>query len=156
MSPRSHVARRPSVGRSVGSVDRVTNAEHAGDRRPGTPPGPPRVNGSPRRHDGSGPGASDDAFWRRPSGDSPSLVPPPAAAPPDEPEYQGPPHGAPAPATWSPPVIVPVTPPRDMPGQDHARIDAEERGARTMSQGIGLVAGAVVVILIFVLCARVI
>jgi hypothetical protein len=59
------------------------------------------------------------------------------------------------PPSWTPPVHVPVTPPREMPAQDDARMDAEERSARTVSQGVGLVGAAIVVILIFVLCARV-
>jgi len=122
----------------------VTNA----DRTPGRVPGHPA---------GQSPAGDADAPWRRPSADTPSLVPPAKPAPPPAPEaYPGPPRAAPPPSNWRPPVVAPTVPPRDMPTQDHDRMDAEERASRTLTQGIGLVAGAIILILFFVLCARIV
>lgn len=94
-----------------------------------------------------------DAYWRRPAdgGASPRRTAPAEPAPP---RYEGPPESVPPPPTWRPPVVVPVTPPREMPEQDTARIDGEERAARTVSYGVGLVAAAVVLVLLVVVCAR--
>jgi hypothetical protein len=98
---------------------------------------------------------TDEAAWRRPTPDTPSLVPPPEPAPAAPEPYDGPPHTAPAPPTWRPSVVTPIQPPRTMPTQDDQRIDAEERAGRTLTQGVGVVAGAILLILIFVLCGRV-
>jgi hypothetical protein len=43
-----------------------------------------------------------------------------------------------------------------MPGQDHAALDESERSARTVTYGVGLVVGAIALILMCLLCARVI
>ncbi|BCJ36817.1 hypothetical protein Athai_43200 [Actinocatenispora thailandica] len=96
---------------------------------------------------------ADDAYWRRPpDGAAAPRRDPVAAAP--EPGYEPPPPSTPPPAGWRPPVVVPTAPPRDMPAQQHARIDEEERAARTITYGVGLVAGAVVLVLIIMVCAR--
>jgi hypothetical protein len=42
-----------------------------------------------------------------------------------------------------------------LPGQDHNVLDAEERSARTLTYGIGLVAGAIMIVLFCALCGRV-
>jgi hypothetical protein len=42
-----------------------------------------------------------------------------------------------------------------MPAQDMDAVDEEEGSARTVTYGIGLVAGAIAVILMCLLCARV-
>ncbi|WP_203664733.1 translation initiation factor 2 [Actinocatenispora rupis] len=99
---------------------------------------------------------SDDAYWRRPAdgGASPHRVAPAAPAEPAAPRYEGPPASVPPPPGWQPPVVVPVTPPREMPRQDGDRMDAEEKAARTVSYGVGLVAAAVVLVLLVVVCAR--
>jgi hypothetical protein len=45
-------------------------------------------------------------------------------------------------------------PPRELPAQDHARLDVEEQAAQTLTQGIGLVVGAIALVLLLVLCTR--
>jgi hypothetical protein len=99
----------------------------------------------------------DDAFWRRPAGmqpggstDQPSS--PPAA--PAGPTYAGPPRTAPPPAGWRPPTVVEPEPPRRLPAQDTARLDREEAAAATLTKGMGLLAGAVMLVLLLVLCGR--
>jgi hypothetical protein len=44
--------------------------------------------------------------------------------------------------------------PRELPGQDVAGVEAEERSARTLTYGIGMIAGAVLVIVVCLLCSR--
>jgi hypothetical protein len=43
-----------------------------------------------------------------------------------------------------------------MPQQDHAAMDAAERDARTVTYGVGILTGAVLLVLLFVICARLI
>ncbi len=100
--------------------------------------------------------AGDDPFWRRPPGGMPERPAPSSAGAPAEQPYAGPPRSLMPPPHWRPPVVVPVSPPRDMPVQDHLRLDAEEQATRTVSHGIGLVAGAVVLLLLVAVCARLI
>ncbi|WP_306469442.1 translation initiation factor 2 [Actinoplanes sp. DH11] len=99
----------------------------------------------------------DDAYWQRPD---------PAAEPlgrpePDEPQqraeppYPGPPRTDPPAPHWRPPTIAHPPPPRALPGQDIDALDEAEGSARTVTYGIGLVAGAVAIILMCLLCARV-
>lgn len=76
---------------------------------------------------------------------------PPAA----QPAYTGPPPTVPPPPGWQPPVEVEPPPPRALPPQDHSELDAAEQGARTLTYGIGMVAGAVVLIMICALCSRI-
>ena len=45
-------------------------------------------------------------------------------------------------------------PPRIMPGQDLDALDESERSARTVTYGVGLVIGAIALILMCLLCAR--
>jgi len=51
-------------------------------------------------------------------------------------------------------VVVTPAAPRTLPAQDTARIDAEEQSARTLTYGVGMVAGAVLVVLLLILCGR--
>jgi hypothetical protein len=44
--------------------------------------------------------------------------------------------------------------PRTLPTQDPDRLDAEEQSARTLTYGVAMVAGAVMVLLVLVLCGR--
>jgi hypothetical protein len=99
-------------------------------------------------------GHDDDAQWRRPAEGTPSLQPP--AAPPDaEPApYAGPPTQPPPPAGWRPPTVMKFPPPRTLPPQDGPRIDAEEQQARTISYGVAMITGAIMLLLIVVLCWR--
>jgi hypothetical protein len=50
-------------------------------------------------------------------------------------------------------VAEPI-PPGSLPEQDHDRLDIEEQAARTLTTGIGLVVGAVLLVLLLILCAR--
>lgn len=98
------------------------------------------------------PGDGDDDYWRRPAEGAES-----AAAGPREPEpveYTGPPTATPPPPGWKPPVVVPTPPPREMPEQDQPAMDANERGTRAVTYGVGIFAAAVVLVLVFIVCAR--
>ncbi|HEX5595034.1 MAG TPA: translation initiation factor 2 [Micromonosporaceae bacterium] len=103
-------------------------------------------------------GTTDDDFWRRPD---PAELPSEAAAAAgradaEAPSYPGPPV-APAPRPgWRPPMVVQPPPPRQLPAQDLDRLDAEERGARTVTYAIGIAAGVVLLVVIFLLCLRVV
>jgi hypothetical protein len=44
--------------------------------------------------------------------------------------------------------------PRELPRQDDAGIEEEERSARTLTYGIGMIAAAVLVVVICLLCSR--
>jgi hypothetical protein len=44
--------------------------------------------------------------------------------------------------------------PRRLPVQDHARIDADEARARMVTMGVGIVAGAIFLVVMCALCAR--
>jgi hypothetical protein len=44
--------------------------------------------------------------------------------------------------------------PRQLPAQDLAGLDRSERSARTLSLGVGMITGAVVLILSCLLCSR--
>jgi hypothetical protein len=46
-------------------------------------------------------------------------------------------------------------PPRELPPQDHAELDTAEQSARTVTYGIGMVAGAILLIVMCALCSRV-
>lgn len=108
----------------------------------------------------------EDAAWARPPG---GAVPDPDATSPTggaaSPEagvadaasgidYTGPPPTNPPPPNWRPPLVAEPNPPGTLPEQDHDRIDVEEQAARTLTTGIGLVAGAILLVLLLVLCAR--
>ncbi|AEV88697.1 translation initiation factor 2 [Actinoplanes sp. SE50] len=98
----------------------------------------------------------DDAFWQRPDPGAPSLSGPPQQRPatPAEPDYPGPPRADPPPPHWRPPTIATPPPPRAMPAQDMDAIDEAEGAARTVTYGVGLVAGAIALILMCLLCGR--
>jgi hypothetical protein len=51
-------------------------------------------------------------------------------------------------------VVSQPPPPRSLPEQDEAELDEAETSARTVTYGIGMVAGAVLVIVVCLLCAR--
>jgi hypothetical protein len=94
----------------------------------------------------------DDAFWQRPE----EARPKPSAPPSDgSAAYPGPPHADPPPPDWRPTIVPQPPPPRMMPAQDMDALDEEEDSARTVTYGIGLVAAAIAVILMCLLCARV-
>ncbi|MGK5679342.1 translation initiation factor 2 [Actinoplanes sp. URMC 104] len=101
-------------------------------------------------------GVPDDAYWQRPDPDYPAPASEPQPAPPPGSDYAGPPPSAPPPANWRPPTINQPPPPRSMPPQDMDALDDAEGSARTVTYGVGLVAGAIALILLCLLCARVI
>ena len=102
-------------------------------------------------------GVPDDAYWQRP--DPNSAVPagePEKPTPKPAPTYPGPPRTPPPSANWRPPTIASPPPPRSLPTQDMDALDDSEGSARTVTYGVGLVAGAIALILLCLLCARVI
>jgi hypothetical protein len=99
--------------------------------------------------------------WRRPpdeqrAGTSPSGRTP---GPPDpygvSPPYAGPPPTQAPPRGWRPPTVVRSPDPRDLPAQDLDAISRDERAARTLTLGVGMIAGAVALIVTCLLCSRV-
>jgi hypothetical protein len=68
--------------------------------------------------------------------------------------YTGPPQAPPPPAGWRPPLVVQVPPPRPLPAQDLPRLEEAEERARTLTFGIAMVASAIMIVLILVLCGR--
>ncbi len=92
----------------------------------------------------------DDQYWRGPDG----ATPPPAPGQWLGPEYVGPPPMAPPPVAWQPDRVVEPPAPRPLPAQDHAGIDADETRARTLTYGVGIVTGAVLLILLCAICSR--
>ena len=51
-------------------------------------------------------------------------------------------------------MVVQPPAPRRLPPQDVPRLDAEEQAARTLTYGIGMVAGAIMLVLLLILCGR--
>jgi hypothetical protein len=100
---------------------------------------------------------SDDLQWRRPPEGTEPPGPTEQRGPiqPPPPVYTGPPRTSPPPPDWRPRVLIQTPPPRELPPQDHAAMDAEEKEARTVTLGVGMVAGAVLLVVLFVLCGRV-
>jgi hypothetical protein len=95
----------------------------------------------------------DEAQWRRPvEGAEPPV---PAAPPvPPGPAYTGPPPTTAPPLGWRPPVVVQPPPPRALPEQDLAGLDDAEQQARTITYGVAMIAGAIMIVLMLVLCGR--
>ncbi len=88
-----------------------------------------------------------DAYWRRPAEETTRAEEAPVAPEP----YTGPPPTTPPPAeAWRGPVITPPAPPRQLPEQDHAALDAEDERSRAVTLGVGILAGAVLLVLLIV------
>lgn len=97
----------------------------------------------------------DDAYWQRPApGSTPPSPPPEPRAEPAE-RYEGPPRSSPPSPHWRPPTIGQPPPPRRLPAQDMDALDEAEGSARTVTYGVGLVAGAIALILLCLFCARI-
>jgi hypothetical protein len=97
---------------------------------------------------------SDEKQWRRPA--EPTG---PRAAPDDAPganQYAGPPRPIPPPPGWRPPTMITVPAPRNLPAQDPDSVDRQERRALVTTYGVGMIAGAVCLVLLIVLCGRVV
>ena len=100
-------------------------------------------------------GVPDDAYWKRPDAPAEPFRPgPPQPKREQDPPYAGPPRSDPPPPAWRPPTVAQPPPPRAMPAQDMEALDEAERSARTVTYGVGLVAGAIALILTCLLCAR--
>lgn len=98
-----------------------------------------------------------DEYWRRPAEGAESQgAGPVEPARPEPVEYTGPPTSTPPPPGWKPPVVVPTPPPRAMPEQDQQVMDANEGSTKAVTYGVGIFAAAVVLVLIFIVCARVV
>ena len=70
------------------------------------------------------------------------------------PVYTGPPRGTPAPPNWRPPTLIQVPAARRLPDQSDAALDEQERSARTITYGVGMITGAIALMLLFVICGR--
>jgi hypothetical protein len=57
-------------------------------------------------------------------------------------------------AEWAPKRIVVSAPPRELPVQDHAALDEVERRARVLTRNVGLLAAAVLAVLLIVLASQ--
>ena len=91
--------------------------------------------------------AVDDGQWQQQ----------PNAQPPANPYqgYLGPPPTTAPPSGWQPPHVVQPAPPRRLPEQDHPAIDEDEARARTMTRGLAMVAGALLLVVLCSLCGRI-
>ena len=98
----------------------------------------------------------DDLQWRRPPAGDPAAggtpVQPPA--PPAPPAYTGPPRTVPPPPDWRPRVLIQPPPPRELPAQDLGALDAREREECTFTYGVGLLAGAILLVVLLIVCGR--
>jgi hypothetical protein len=140
-----------AVGIALGIVEDVHEYDIMPRPTPsGQPPAVPSVNVSaPNRV------PDDDAYWQRPDSGNEAFRPGPSTPPTGRvPEYSGPPRADPPSANWRPPVVSQPPPPRSMPAQSMDALGEAERSARTVTFGIGLVAGAIALILMCLLCAR--
>jgi hypothetical protein len=128
-------ARNPIYARQIGSVEDVTMPQV-----PGPVPSPYSQQGS------------DEQLWRRPTDEPPSgsVQRKPAAS------YTGPPPTISAGPNWRPRTLIRVPSARTLPPQDDTVLDEQERSARTVSYGVGMVAGAIALIVLIVLCGRVV
>ena len=70
------------------------------------------------------------------------------------PEYSGPPPNTRPPRGWQVPQVVTPAPPRELPRQDHRALDAEESRARTLTHGVGILAGALMFVVLIVILVR--
>jgi hypothetical protein len=96
---------------------------------------------------------SDDAFWRRPAEGAPAAPQEPAT--PASVPYAGAPRSKPPPRGWRPQSVEQPAAPRPLPAQDRERLDREEQAATILTKGMGLVAGAVIVVLLLIFCGRI-
>ncbi|QOC93785.1 hypothetical protein [Micromonospora craniellae] len=110
------------------------------------------------------PGPASDDPWRRPTAPTPAAGTTTGpggrvGGPPDGhgtgvAGYSGPPPTIAPPPGWRPPVHFQAAPPRRLPAQDMGALDAQEQRAQRTTWVIGGVAGAVLVVLVCLLCSR--
>ncbi|WP_433531195.1 hypothetical protein ACQPYA_03530 [Micromonospora sp. CA-263727] len=123
--------RRPDSG-DGSTPDNPTDQHPAGTI--GRPLGAPGPASTPAPTNTSGPASTSP-----PSGTAGYGGPPPTTAPPPG---------------WRPPVHLRPAPPRRLPAQDMATLDAQEQRAQRVTWGVGAVAAAVLLILVCLLCTR--
>ena len=58
------------------------------------------------------------------------------------------------PPDWRPRVLIQPPPPHQLPPQDLDALDAQEREQRTITYGVGLLAGAILLVVLLILCGR--
>jgi hypothetical protein len=68
--------------------------------------------------------------------------------------YTPPPPTIAPPTEWRPAQLVATAPPRALPEQDHATLDAAEHRARTFTLAVGATAVIVLTVLFAVLCGQ--
>lgn len=93
---------------------------------------------------------SEESRWRRPDVEPPRFQ----AAPSTTPPYTGPPKAPPPPVGWRPPTLIQAPEARVLPTQDLDAIEGEERQAKVTTYGVGMITGAIALLVVFVLCAR--
>jgi hypothetical protein len=109
--------------------------------------------------------ADDDAFWRRPAESTPQgptpgadtpygATPAPGIEAKGPPEYSGPPPTVAPPPGWRLPTVAKPAPARTLPVQDAAELDAEEQVARTLTYGVAMVASAIMLVVLLLICGR--
>ncbi|HEU4421148.1 MAG TPA: hypothetical protein VFR67_01255 [Pilimelia sp.] len=125
--------------------------DHAYWRRPATEAGDAAPG--PAAPDAGGPGGTPPGTAQPPGPAQPARTAQPAGA--AQPAYTGPPPTEPPPPGYRTPHLIRPAPPRTLPAQDLAGLDEAERAGRTLTLGIGMIAGAVVLILGCLLCSRV-
>ncbi|MEV4823988.1 hypothetical protein [Micromonospora sp. NPDC049274] len=104
----------------------------------------------------SGGSFPDDDYWRRPGAGDGAAADEPAPATAPTSGYAGPPPSVPPPADWRPPVHLEPAPPRQLPPQDMAGLDAAEQRSQRVTYGFGAAAAVVLVALVCLLCSRII
>ncbi|MEU1681997.1 hypothetical protein ABZ422_23335 [Micromonospora zamorensis] len=119
-----------------------TGADAVPNHPPTTPPSGP-TNPPP-----SGPTGPPQSGYAGP--------PPSVPAGPSPSGYAGPPPSVPPPSGWRPPVHLQPAPPRRLPPQDMADLDAAEQRSQRVTYGFGAAAAVVLVVLFCLLCSRVI
>jgi hypothetical protein len=161
-SPADEAWRRPPGGAEDPGAGQRPAAQSPTFRRPADPHG-----GAPspwrRPPDGPGTGASQAGpAWPGLRGSQAHSSPPAdgTPGPPGDPHgvsppYSGPPPTQAPPRGWRPPTVIRSPDPRDLPAQDLDAIVRDERGARTLTLGVGMIAGAVALIVTCLLCSRV-
>ncbi|WP_325049932.1 hypothetical protein [Micromonospora radicis] len=140
--------RRPDTG------DEATS-EPPTDRRP-PPTAEPPPAGTPTPPPGIPPASPPPPGipTARPT-QSTGIPPARPTPPPGTGGYLGPPPTTAPPAGWRPPVHLQPSPPRQLPVQDMAALDAQEQRAQRVTWGVGTIAGVVALVLVCLLCARV-
>jgi hypothetical protein len=97
---------------------------------------------------------SAEHLWRRPEGVTGAGPRPPEPQVVVPPPYAGPPRPVPARPEWRPRTLIEIPPAHKLPPQDDAALDEREKEARTVTYGVGMITGAVALIIMIILCGR--